>query len=204
MNTSFLTLAQAAGSPWLDRLAAGAVGAVVALLGGYLLIRWLGRKWLDTARNDAERLLTEARGEADIVRKSAEVEAKGEFLRNQEQLRKEGDAMRAELKETEKRFAKREDNLEAKLDTLVTKENNIDQALKKLATRTEEVTQREAEAVTLLTQCREQLLRVGGLTVEEAKRTVLDEISHEVGREAALMIEKTVATAKEEAIHRSL
>jgi len=202
-STFSLTLAQAAGSPWLDRLAAGAFGVVVALLGGYLLMRWLGRKWLDTARNDAERLLADARGEADIVRKSAEVEAKGEFLRNQEQLRKEGDAMRAELKETEKRFAKREDNLEAKLDTLVTKEKNIDQALKKLSTRTEEVTQKEAEAAGLITQRREQLLRVGGLTVEEAKRTVLDEISHEVGREAAIMIEKTVATAKEEAVHRS-
>ena len=202
-STFSMTLAQAAGSPWLDRVAAGALGAVVALLGGYLLMRWLGRKWLDAARNDAERLLGDARGEADIVRKSAEVEAKGEFLRNQEQLRKEGDAMRAELKETEKRFAKREDNLDAKLDTLVTKEKNIEQALKKLASRTEEVTQKEAEAASLITQRREQLLRVGGLTVEEAKRTVLDEISHEVGREAAIMIEKTVATAKEEAVHRS-
>jgi ribonuclease Y len=100
--------------------------------------------------------------------------------------------MRAELKETEKRFAKREDNLEAKLDTLVTKEKNIDMALKKLSSRTEEVAQREAEAVTLLTQRREQLLRVSGLTVEEAKRTVLDEIGNGQ-REAAIMIEKTVA-----------
>ena len=203
ISTFSLTLAQAAGNPWLDRFAAGALGAIVALLGGYLLMRWLGRKWLDAARSDAERLLDDARGEADIIRKSAEVEAKGEFLRNQEQLRKEGDDMRAELKETEKRLAKREDNLEAKLDTLVTKEKNIEQALKKLAARTEEVTQREAEAVTLLTQRREQLLRVAGLTIEEAKRTVLNEISNEVGREAAIMIEKTVATAKEEAVHRS-
>jgi hypothetical protein len=64
-STIPMTLAQATGSPWIDRLASGALGAIVALLGGYLLLRWLGRKWLDTARNDAERLLTEARGEAE-------------------------------------------------------------------------------------------------------------------------------------------
>jgi len=123
-----MILAQAGeGTPYGKLAIAGALGAVVALLAGYLLIRWLGRKHLDAARNEADLLLASTRTEADVLRKSAEVEAKGEFLRNQEQLRKEGDAMRAELKETEKRFAKREDNLEAKLDTLVTKEKNLEQ-----------------------------------------------------------------------------
>ena len=203
-STFVVTLAQAGQEAPVGKLAlAGAMGAVAALLAGYLLMRWIGRARLDAARNEAERVQSEARAEAGVIRKGAEVEAKAEFLRNQEQLRKEGDAMRAELKETEKRLAKREDNLEGKLDTLVTKEKNLEQVVKKLTTRTEEVAQRETEAVSLLAERREQLLRVSGLTLEEAKRTVLDEVSHEVQRETAVMIERTVATAKEEAVQRS-
>ncbi len=202
-NLALLLAQTGEGVPFGKYAIAGALGAVAALLAGYLLTRWLGRTRLDAARIQAERLLADSRSEAEVIRKSAEVEAKAEFLRQQEQLRKEGDAMRAELKETEKRFAKREDNLEAKLDTLVTKEKNLEQALKKLTTRTEEITQRETEATALLAQRREQLLRVSGLTIDEAKRTILDEVRHEVDREAAILIEKTVSTAKEEAVQRA-
>jgi ribonuclease Y len=184
-------------------LVPGAIGAIVGLMGGYLLMRWLGRARLDAARNEAERVLTDVRSEADVTRKRAEVEAKAEFLKGQERLHKEAGDMRAELKETEKRLAKREDNLEAKLDTLVTKERNLDQADKKLAARTEDVIHREQDAAALVAQRREQLLKVSGMTFEDAKRTVLDDLKVELDHEAAEMIEKTVAAAKDEALQRS-
>ena len=86
---------------------------------GYLLIRWLGRKRLDQARIDAERTIRDAEAEADRIRKSAEVDARAEIVRGQEQIQREADQVRTGFKETEARLAKREDNLEAKLDTLV-------------------------------------------------------------------------------------
>ena len=39
---------------------------------------------LNTARNEAERVLTESRTEAGVIRKTAEVDAKAEFLNGQE------------------------------------------------------------------------------------------------------------------------
>ena len=131
MNLPLLAsiIAQTTSDVTMTKLAAaGALGAVVALLAGYLLMRWLGRARLDAAKNEADRILAKVNDEAEVVRKSAEVEAKSEVLRGQEKLRKESDTMRAELRETEKRLEKREDNLEGKLDTLVTKEKNLEQA----------------------------------------------------------------------------
>ena len=196
-------LLQVTSAQLLKGLLAGAIGAVVGLLGGYLLMRWLGRARLDAARNESERILGEAHSEADVIRKTAEVEAKGEFLKGEEKLRAESAEMRAELKEIEKRVAKREDNLEAKLDTLVTKERNLEQSQEKLAARLEGVKQREVEAADLLEQRRQQLLNVSGMSVEEAKRSVLEEISFELEHESAELIAKSVSTAKDEAMQRS-
>jgi len=198
------TLAQVAGGVTALSLILGcAVSAIVALLGGYLVMRWFARARLDAARNESERLIAEARAAAEVVVKKAEVDAKSEILRGQEQIRKEADEMRAELKETEKRLAKREDNLEAKLDTLATKEKNLEQTLKRLQTREVEVAKQEEDATALLSQRRDQLLKVAGLSVDDARRTVLDEIRHEVEREAAVLIDKTVTMAKDEAAHRA-
>ncbi len=183
--------------------AAGAAGAVVALLGGYLLVNWLGRARLNAARLEAERVLNEARSEAEVVRKTAEVEAKGEYLKGQEKLKVEADTTRNEFKDVEKRLAKREDNLEAKLDTLATKERNLDQAEKKLAGRTEELTRRHQEAESLVTERREQLLRVSGLSAADATRIILDELKAGLEQESAEIVSQAVAAAKEEAVEKA-
>ena len=57
-----LTIAQSTAGAGASKLAlAGALGAVSALLGGYLVMRWLGRARLDAARNEAERQAAKAR-----------------------------------------------------------------------------------------------------------------------------------------------
>ncbi len=184
-------------------LIGGALGGIVGLMGGYLLMRWLGRARLDAARNEAERVLTESRTEAGVIRKTAEVDAKAEFLKGQEKVRAEANEMRAESKTAEKRLAKREDNLEAKLDTLVTKERNLEQTQKKLNARLEDVAVREKGAEQLLTERREQILRVSGMSVQEAKHAVFEELRTELDHERAEMVAKSAAMAKDEALQRS-
>ncbi len=180
-----------------------ALSAIVALLGGYLVMRWFARAKLDAAKLEADRKINDAKAEAEVIRKKAEVDAKAEILGGQEQLRKEADAMRAEFKETERRLAKREDNLEAKLDTLVTKEKGLDQQVKKLQSRTEEVAKQEEESANLLARRREELIKVSGMSVDEARRLVLEEVRHDAERDAAILVEKTVTAARDDAAHRA-
>jgi len=202
--SEYFFLAQADGGTAVLKLAfAGALGAVVALLAGYLLTRWRGRNRVDAARSEAGRILAESKSEAEVIVKKAQVDAKSEFLRGEEGLRKEREDMRAELKETEKRLAKREDNLEAKLDTLATKERNLEQEGKRLAARSEQVGKQEEEAALVLLQRREQLLRISGLSVDDAQKIVLEDVRQEVEHEAAVIVERGVAAAKEEATQRS-
>ncbi len=202
-HTYFLPLLAQSSATILQLLVASSIGAIVALLAGFLLNKWVGQKRLDAARYEAEHLISEAKTEADVIRKSGEVDAKAEFIKGQEQLRGEANDMRREFKENEKRLTKREDNLEAKLDTLVTKERNLEQSLKKLGQRSDALTVKEEEAENLLTERREHLLKISGMSVEEARRTILDDLKVELEHECAEMVEKSLATARDEAINRS-
>ncbi len=184
-------------------LVAGAVGAVVALLAGFLLTNWVGRKRLVAAREEAERIVHDARVEADVTRKAGEVDAKAEFIKGQEKLREEGNQMRAELKQSEKRLAKREDNLEGKLDTLVTKERNLEQSQARLDKRNEALDKKEVEVESLLTQRRQELLKISGLSSDDARRTVLQDVKQEMDHECAELIDKTLSAAKDEATIKS-
>ncbi len=193
-----------ATNPSLIQLAlAGALGAVAALLGGYLLMRGLGRAKLDAAKNEAERINHDAKAEADVIRKSAEVDARGEHVKGQENIRKEADEMRNEMKKIENRLTKREDNLEAKLDTLVTKERNLENSNKKLSERSDNLTIKEKESEELLVQRRDQLLQASGMSVTEARKTILEDLKHDLEREMAELVDKEVSAAKDEAMEKS-
>ncbi len=184
-------------------ITAGVLAVAVGVVAGYLFVRWMGRSRLDAAKAEADRMTSEARTEADVTRKTAEVDAKAEFLKGQERLRGEANEMRAEFKETERRLTKREDNLEGKLDTLETKERNLEQAQAKLASRMEEAELRDEEANALLAQRRDQLLKVSGMSVDEARRTVLEDLRIELEQERAELVAKSVSAAKDEAFQRS-
>ena len=198
-----LCLAQSNQVSYLAVAFACVVASIVTLMLSYLLSRLLERKRVSGAKSEAERIVSEAQAEASVVRQRAEVDAKSEHLNAQEKLRAEANEMRNELKEAERRIAKREDNLEAKLDTLTTKERNLEQTLKKAAQREEEVAIKEVEADELLARRREQLLNLSGMSAEEAKRQVLDDLQHELDRESAEYIEKATSTARDEAVERS-
>lgn len=180
-----------------------AVGGVIGLAASYLLIRWLGRGKIDVARREAERLIAEAESAAQVTRKTSEVEAKSSFLEGQEKLRAESNEMRAEIKEVERRLTKREDNLEGKLDTLVTKERNLEQSQEKLAARKTAADERDKQVAALLAERREQLLKVSGMTVSEAKQVVLAELQNELEHERAEYVQKEVQAARDEAVQRS-
>ena len=197
-------LSEATGSAsTLQLLVAGAIGAIVALLSGFLLTKWIARKRLDAAQTEAERVVVDARAEADVIRKAGEVDAKAEFIKGQEALREEGNQMRGELKQIEKRLAKREDNLEGKLDTLATKERNLEQAQAELTTNKEAVAKREAEADTLLARRREELLKISGMSADNARKTVLEELQGELDHECAELVDKALSTAKDDAAIRA-
>jgi len=179
------------------------VGVVVggAAAYGFILIR--GKRLMTSSRQQAERLLNEARNQADVLVKEAQVDAKAQFIAKLEEFERQSSKIRDELKETERKLEKRADNLDKKLDTLNTKERMLEQAAQQLQEREAKISEKEQEVQEILAKQREQLLRITGMTVEEARSTLLNEIKREVEHDAAELIEKTLSEAKETAEEKS-
>ncbi len=182
---------------------AGALGAIVGIGGFFLILRFWDKAKLRSATEQAERTTSNAKAEADVIRQKADVDAQKILLEGQARIRTEGEELRGELKDVERRLAKREDNFEAKLDTLSTKERQLDQQRNKLQTREDGIVEKEKEADALVESQRERLLQTSGLSMDEARRSVLDLVAEECEQEAGELIEKSVTAAKDEAFQRS-
>ncbi|MFH0980001.1 MAG: ribonuclease Y [Planctomycetota bacterium] len=190
------TLLLGIGGGWLG---SGLVGFLVGGLLAYGAIVIINKVKRTALKQTVETTLEAARKTAETTVKNAEVEAKAEHIRRLEQFNRETAETRAELKETEKRLGKREDNLEKKLDTLNVKEKNIEQTEAKLAERMRKLATKEEEIDAVLEKHRAQLIKIAGMSVEEARQLLLSNLETEVEHEAAGLVDRILTEAKDNA-----
>ncbi len=180
---------------------------VLALLAGAgiweVIGRLLGSARREAAQKQAEQVIEEAQRKAEELVKTARVDAKAEFLENKEKLERLAAEQREEFKQIETRLAKREDNLESKLDTLTTKERSLEQTQKQLTARSSRLEEKEQHIEAVLQEQRDVLLRITNLNPEEARELLFKRLEHEYEHEAAVLLEKTLETAKDEAQNRA-
>ncbi|MBI2764690.1 MAG: ribonuclease Y [Chloroflexi bacterium] len=149
----------------LVALAAGLVGFGVALL----LRRSVALGSEQTARANSDRLVAEARAK----QKEILLEAKDEALRIQRQRESEDRERRAELQRYETRLDKKDEQLDTKLEQVEARD-------RRLAERDKELEAERAEIVRLQEEQKTELARVAGLTQDEAKAVLLEQIEQEV------------------------
>ena len=153
----------------LAALAAGLVGFFLALF----LRRSVALSREQTARANADRLVAEARAK----QKEIILEAKDEALRIAKQRESEDRDRRAELQRYETRLDKKDEQLDTKTEQVEARD-------RRLGEREKEVDAERAEVTRLQDEQKTELARVAGLTQEEARRVLLEQIEQEV-RDAA-------------------
>jgi len=184
-------------SAWslLGWLVAPFIGAAVWEVVG----RFLGKARRVTAQKEAEQIVAEARRQADEIVKTGKLEAKEELIARREEFERECAALRNELKGIEKRLAKREDNLESKLDVLVSKEKAIERSQQEIAGQQKVLAAREKETAELLAEHRTTLLRITDMSLEQAKTALFSQLEKEYEHEVGAMMDRQYTAAKEEA-----
>ncbi len=151
------------------------------------------------AEEKARRVVAEAEQQARQLVQEAKVEAKEEHLRQREQFDKETASTRNELKELERRLAKREDVLDRKVDDIAGKENELKARGKELDQCEKELQAKHLHVEQVLRDQKDTLLRITGLSMEDARDLLLKRIDRELEQEAAELIEQRVEEAKETA-----
>lgn len=176
-------------------------GLVVVVLAGVIAFvvdfvrRQRTRQQTQDVEETARRTLNEARAEAEAVRKEADLKGKEVILQAKGEAERESRDRRRDLQQLEKRLSQREESLEKRAEQLEKREG--DTAKREHTLRQQEVTvaEREQESTRLVDETRQQLERVAGMTRDEAKRSLIDQMVDEARHEAA----KRIRLVEEEA-----
>lgn len=144
------------------------------------------------AIEESNRLKEDTEREVESKKKEAILEAKEEVHRLRTDLERESRDRRNELQRLERRLIQREELLDKKSDALEKKEES-------LGRKQQGIDELQASVEGLYEKQREELQRLSGLTAEEAKQILLEEVNKEIKHEAAIMIKEVEAKAKEEA-----
>jgi len=140
--------------------------------------------------------VAEARREAETIRREATIEAREEAVRLRGEVEREIAEQRARITKIEERVLAREDELERRQKELDRRDQGLadrEEHVKELQDDLKEAKQRELE----------ELERVGGMTVNEAKARLLAQseelIRHDLARRVRLLDEEAQTEAKRRA-----
>jgi ribonuclease Y len=148
------------------------------------------------ARREARQLLETARAEAEARAKTIELEAERRATQRRTEVDAKVSKALAEIQESQNRAARREEALDRKMDQLGQREQRLDErdsALKAGESRQREALEaidRERDAL------RDRLATIAGMTQEEARRHLLEEVRQSAEREAALLRQQVVLKAE--------
>lgn len=174
-----------------------AVGFVVAaMVGGYLISLLVNKLAERGALETRERIVGEARRDAEQIKKEMELEAKQDVMQRREEFEAEVRQTRNELRQTERRLDKREDGLDEKDDLLGKKEKFLETGEKNLAEKRRELSRLEDKLSELEKTKQQELYRISGLSRQEAKRLLAESLREEVEGECTEMINQKVARAQ--------
>ncbi len=161
--------------------------SVAALLAGLLFgwtIRWLyARYQLSSSEQKAERVKQDAVKEAETRKKEVLLEAQDQLLKERQQQEKELRERNTELRKYENRLLQKEDSLDQKL-------SEIDNRQQELTNRKNELDKKEEVLAGEEDRWREELERVSGLSVEEARQLIMKNLENDAKHDAQVIINK--------------
>ena len=147
-----------------------------------------------TKRN--EKLLKEANEEAELIKKERILQAKEKFL----QLKAEHEKMVAEKNKViavaENRIKQKEATISQKQEQLQRKQNELNQLQQALTLQKEGAEKRQEELDKLIKQQQVLLENVSGLSVEDAKKELLESLKDEAQSEAVSIAKDIIDEAK--------
>ncbi len=173
--------------------------ALLGLLTGYALHKFLSERKLGAVGERAERILGEAQRDAEARHRSAELEAREIVLKARAEFENEVRRREREIQQIEQRILVKEEKLARKLDELERRLAEYSSKEKTLVERERGLAEKEARLAQALEEQRRRLEVIAGLTAEEAKRQLVAQMEEEARREAALIAMRLEEQARETA-----
>jgi ribonuclease Y len=173
-----------------------AIGVVIGAALAVALLGFRGGSRLAAARRLRAQLVSEARREAEAIRREAQIEAREQTVQLRAQIEEELADRRAGAARVEERLAARETEVEQKQVELTRREQGI-------ADRETHSKQLQEELKATKQEELIELERISGLTVDEAKRHLLERSEDVIRHDLARRVRQAEEEARGEAKRRA-
>ena len=175
------------------------VGAIVSALVSKIIQR--GRK--RDAQALADRIRQEAQTEVVTLKKETQSELREEMTLRRTELEREERAWREELGDKEKDLVRLDERLQERTSTLEQREAELKKGQEENQRHKENLEQKSKDLDVLVEREREQLVKISGLTTDEAKDLLLKSLEADVTRDAARVIKTITEEARERGMHEA-
>ncbi len=180
---------------------AGLIGTglslVIGVAGGWLLHKKKAEKEIGSASEKAESIIEDARKRGDEIEAKARVDAKAEADEERKRLKDLEARQRKELDRLEEKIHNREAKLDRKFESIdkreqsiASKESQVDSIRKQAEAKRKEL---DEQLQAIIRRCEE----VSGMTAEEAKQLLLDNLETEIRQESAALIRRVESETRE-------
>ena len=168
------------------------ISAVIFIPIGIFIRKKVAESKIQSAEKEAQRLIENVKIEAENLKKEELIKAKEEVLQIRNELDLEIKERRGDIQTQERRLIQKEEALEKRMSIFDGKEKELerkfaDNEQKRL--ELEEISQKQLD----------ELQRISGLTVEQAKQQLLNDLDKQITTEKASIIRDLEIKAKEEA-----
>ena len=175
------------------------VVAALAFYLGWIINSKLGKNALASANDSAKKIIEDAEKEAKSIKREKLLEVKDEWLKKKQEFDNEVNNKRQKQQNYEKQLSQREENIEKKYDLVTQKEKDNKKFENDLSKRKDEISKKHENLDRLIHEQNIRLEKTAGLTAEEAKKMLMENLKDKARTDASQSIKEIRDQAKIEA-----
>lgn len=166
---------------------------------GWFLNARSGQNRIATARDMARKIMSDAEKEVETLKREKLLEVKDEWYSKKKEFDSEVQSKRSKLQAQEKALEAREENIDRKVELLGKKEREQANLKRSLDERRSSLDAQSADLDRMIAEENSRLERASGLSRDEAKRVLMENLINEARTDASAMMKEIRDKARDEA-----
>ena len=164
---------------------ASAVSLIVGILGFYVFSKAVKQRNIEANKDEAQVILNNAKKDAERIKIEGELKAKEIIEQKTAELEKNIKEKRKEFERIEQKLSNREVSIDRKYETIDRRESEVFRKDRDLANRESALDEKEKELDIIITQAKEKIEQIAGMSQDAAKNELVNMIENEARHEAA-------------------
>ncbi|MFH0844994.1 MAG: ribonuclease Y [Pseudomonadota bacterium] len=184
---------------------------IMAILAGFILGGiigfWIRKRisegQIESIKEYTKKIINDAHREAKTIKKEAMLRAKDTLYQMKLDFEKETKETKEQLQAQERRLFHKQESLDKKIESYEQKERSISRRDKEIEKIEKDLEEKKVQYQTLISEQRQQLEKMAGISSEEAKELLINSMESEARHEAAKLIRKIENEVREDSKRKS-